>query len=127
WKILQQDAPDDYVIATGEQHSVREFVERAFREAGIEVEWRGNGREEVGITAAQGKERIVVAVDPRYFRPTEVETLLGDATKARLKFGWQPRTSFSEMISEMVGEDLKQAERDILMKENGFTTPAYYE
>ena len=128
WRILQQDEPDDYVIATGEQHSVREFVELAFREVGIEIEWRGEGCDEVGVIVTPGEEsKIVVAVDPRYFRPTEVETLLGDPTKAKEKLGWRSTTPFRELISEIVREDLRQAERDALVQASGYDTPSYYE
>ena len=124
WLMLQQDQPEDYVIATGEQHSVREFVERAAAELGIQLRWQGEGVEEKGYDA-QGHCRV--AVDPRYFRPTEVETLLGDPTKARKQLGWQPRTSFTELVQEMVREDLKSAERDELIKHHGFRTFDHYE
>jgi GDPmannose 4,6-dehydratase len=119
WLMLQQDEPGDYVIATGEQHSVREFCELAFREVGIEIRWRGRGLDEVGI--ADGK--VLVSVDPRYFRPTEVESLVGDASKARAKLGWRPRTTFRELVAEMVREDLRLAERDLVCKRNGY--PAF--
>ncbi len=124
WLMLQQDQPEDYVIATGEQHSVREFVERAAAELGIQLRWQGEGVEEKGYDA-QGHCRV--AVDPRYFRPTEVETLLGDPTKASKQLGWQPRTSFTELVQEMVREDLKSAERDELIKHHGFRTFDHYE
>ena len=124
WLMLQQDQPEDYVIATGEQHSVREFVERAAAELGIQLRWQGEGVEEKGYDA-QGHCRV--AVDPRYFRPTEVETLLGDPTKARKQLGWQPRTTFTELVQEMVREDLKSAERDELIKHHGFRTFDHYE
>ncbi len=124
WLMLQQDQPEDYVIATGEQHSVREFVERAAAELGIQLRWQGEGVEEKGYDA-QGHCRV--AVDPRYFRPTEVETLLGDPTKARQQLGWQPRTSFTALVQEMVREDLKSAERDELIKHHGFRTFDHYE
>ncbi len=124
WLMLQQDQPEDYVIATGEQHSVREFVERAAAELGIQLRWQGEGVEEKGYDA-QGHCRV--AVDPRYFRPTEVETLLGDPTKARQQLGWQPRTSFTALVQEMVHEDLKSAERDELIKHHGFRTFDHYE
>lgn len=112
WLMLQQETPEDYVIATGEQDSVREFVDLAAREIGIQVRWVGTGVDEKGIDAATGI--CIVAIDPRYFRPTEVETLLGDATKARERLGWAPRITFSELVREMVNEDLKGAERDAL-------------
>ena len=124
WLMLQQDQPEDYVIATGEQHSVREFVERAAAVLGIQLRWQGEGVEEKGYDA-QGHCRV--AVDPRYFRPTEVETLLGDPTKARQQLGWQPRTSFTALVQEMVREDLKSAERDELIKHHGFRTFDHYE
>jgi GDPmannose 4,6-dehydratase len=105
WRILQQDKPDDYVLATGETHSVREFVELAFAEVGRTIVWQGQGVDEVGIDKASGK--TLVRIDPRYFRPTEVDLLLGDPTKAREKLGWQHRTSFRELVKEMVESDLK--------------------
>jgi GDPmannose 4,6-dehydratase len=135
WLILQQDEPDDFVIATGEAHSVRGFVEKAFLEAGIELEWRGSGIEEVGIVAGINKDpgrsnsglRLktgddVVRIDPGYFRPTEVDYLLGDPTKARSKLGWEPTVSFDELVKMMVREDLKEAERDQLCQSEGFQT-----
>lgn len=115
WLILQQDEPDDYVIATGEQHSVREFCELAFREVGINLQWRGHGIDEVGVAG----NKVLVSVDPRYFRPTEVETLLGDSTKARQKLGWKPRVTFPELVSEMVREDIMIAEREKLFMRKG--------
>lgn len=106
WLILQQDVPQDYVIATGEYHSVREFTELAFKEVGIELRWEGKGVDEKGIDAATGK--VLVEVDPKYFRPAEVEQLLGDPTKARTELGWNPRkTSFEELVRIMVQHDLK--------------------
>lgn len=113
WLMLQQPAPEDFVIATGQQRSVREFVEVAALEIGMKIHWRGEGVEEKGFSPS-GK--CVVAVDPRYFRPTEVDSLLGDATRARKKLGWSPRTSFAELVSEMVKEDLAQAECEKLLK-----------
>jgi len=112
WLMLQQQAPEDYVIATGEQHSVRDFVTVAAAEIGIQVRWEGTGVEEQGYDAATG--HCIVSVDPRYFRPTEVETLLGDAAKARDKLGWEPKISFAALVREMMREDLKEAERDAL-------------
>ena len=125
WLMLQQDAPEDYVIATGVQHSVREFVEIAARELGIDIVWQGEGVEEVGLNARNGKK--IVAVDPRYFRPTEVETLLGDPGKAKKQLGWEPQISFQDMVSEMVVEDLKLAERDQIVCQKGFKAFNYYE
>jgi GDPmannose 4,6-dehydratase len=118
WLMLQQDEPDDFVIATGVQHSVRDFVEAAARELGIHIRWHGNGVNEVGRYGA----REIVRIDPRYFRPTEVETLLGDASKARDILGWTPKITFDELVSEMVREDLKSAERDELVRRHGFPT-----
>ncbi|MBX3489193.1 GDP-mannose 4,6-dehydratase [Parvibaculum sp.] len=105
WRIVQQDEPDDYVLATGETHSVREFVELAFAETGRRIEWKGRDADEQGIDAATGK--VLVKVDPRYFRPTEVDLLLGDPRKAHQKLGWRHSTSFPELVSEMVASDLK--------------------
>jgi GDPmannose 4,6-dehydratase len=104
WMILQQDEPDDYVLATGEKHSVREFVERAFAQVGRHIAWRGGGVEETGIDEKSGQ--VLVAVDPRYFRPTEVDLLLGDPSKARQKLGWRHTTSFADLVKEMVECDL---------------------
>jgi GDPmannose 4,6-dehydratase len=117
WLMLQQETPDDYVIATGRQFSVREFVEIAASELGIRITWKGEGVEEHGI---DGQGRVIVRVDPRYFRPTEVETLLGDPSKAHAKLGWTPRITFEEMVREMVREDLRTAERDALIKSHGY-------
>jgi GDPmannose 4,6-dehydratase len=125
WMILQQDKPDDYVIATGEQHSVREFVQAAFREVGMEIRWEGEGVAEKGLDKNTGK--TIVEVDSRYFRPTEVETLLGDPSKANTKLGWKPKVTFPELVSEMVREDLKEAERDQLCKKEGFTVMNHHE
>ena len=124
WLMLQQEEPEDFVIATGEQHSVREFVEIAAKELGIEVHWQGRGSEEKGY---DGQGKCIVAVDPRYFRPAEVASLLGDASKAREKLHWQPRISFKELVSEMVREDLRAAERDELIKRHGYRTLQRYE
>lgn len=133
WMMLQQDEPEDYVIATGEQHTVREFVERSARELGMRIEWIGSGVEEHARLVEAGDEcvaspgDIIVRVDPRYFRPTEVETLLGDPSKAREKIGWSPRTSFNELVKEMVLFDLESARRDRLVREAGFKTYDYHE
>jgi GDPmannose 4,6-dehydratase len=117
WLMLQQPAPEDYVVATGRQLSVRRFVEVAAAELGIAVRWEGEGVEERGVDA-QG--RAIVKVDPRYFRPTEVESLLGDAAKAHARLGWKPHIGFEEMVREMVREDLAAAERDDLIKRHGY-------
>ena len=117
WLMLQQELPEDFVIASGVQYSVRDFVNLAARELGITISWHGAGEQEKGFDAA-GK--CIVSVDPRYFRPTEVETLLGDASKARHKLGWTPKISFDALVSEMVREDLKSAERDELVKKHGY-------
>jgi len=145
WLILQQKKPDDYVIATGVQHSVRELCECAFGEAGIRITWKGSGKNEKGIIAdyetviiAGRKElnfpanrlrkgQAVVLVDPRYFRPTEVETLLGDPSKAKKELGWTPEISFKEMIKEMVANDCKEAVREYICMRNGFDVPASFE
>ena len=125
WLMLQQDAPDDYVIASGEQHSVRDFVEHAGKELGMRIEWRGKGVDEVGIDAESGDE--VVAIDPRYFRPTEVDALLGDASKAKKVLGWQAQTTFAELVREMVAADHEDAKRDALVKGAGYKTYDYNE
>lgn len=103
WLMLQQDRPEDYVLATGEEHSVREFVEASFRRRGLDLEWRGEGVDETGVDRATG--RVLVRIHPRYFRPSEVETLLGDASRARREIGWAPRVSFEELVAEMVDAD----------------------
>jgi len=125
WLMLQQDKPDDYVIATGEQHSVREFVELAGHELGMGIRWQGQGNEERGVDGNTGK--IVIAVDPEYFRPTEVETLLGDPSKAYVKLGWKSRRSFKQLVTEMVHMDLNEAQRDELCKKEGFQTFNHFE
>jgi GDPmannose 4,6-dehydratase len=124
WLMLQQERPEDYVIATGVQYSVRDFVDAAARELGMDLRWQGKEVEEHALDA---RGRTVVAVDPRYFRPTEVQSLLGDASKARRQLGWTPKISFGELVSEMVREDLKIAERDELVRRHGYRTPERYE
>ena len=124
WLMLQQETPEDFVIATGVQYSVRDFVNAAAKELGMEIRWEGQGVEEKGYVN-QGK--CIVAVDPRYFRPTEVDVLLGDPTKAKEKLGWTPKTSFDELVAEMVREDLKSAERDELVKHHGYKAMDYHE
>nr|TDJ69290.1 MAG: GDP-mannose 4,6-dehydratase [Pseudomonadota bacterium] len=125
WLMLQQDMPDDFVIASGKQESVRRFVEMAFSEVGIGIEWRGSGVEEEGLDAKTGAVRV--AVDPRYFRPTEVETLLGDPTKAREVLGWRAYTSLDVMVKEMIADDINGAEKDEMLHREGFQTFDYYE
>jgi GDPmannose 4,6-dehydratase len=120
WLMLQQQQAEDFVIATGEQHSVRDFVAAAGAELGMKIEWRGQGEGEQGIDQATGK--VVVKVDPRYFRPTEVETLLGDPAKAKQKLGWVPEVRFAQLVKEMVAGDLEIARRDQLVAREGFKT-----
>ena len=136
WLMLQQSEPEDYVIATGRQFSVRQFVGFAAAELGMKIRWEGEGVKEVGILEKVDRQsavvshqhpRTIVRVDPRYFRPTEVESLLGDASKAKQKLGWEPRISFEQMVAEMVREDLRIAERDSLIKQHGYRPMAYRE
>lgn len=117
WLMLQQEKPQDYVIATGEQHSVREFVQLCAKYLDLDLSWQGSGPEEKAIDRDG---RVVVAVDPRYFRPTEVQTLLGDPTKARRELGWKPRITFHQLVEEMIASDLRTAERDALVLKHGF-------
>jgi GDPmannose 4,6-dehydratase len=133
WLILQQPVAEDFVIATGMQHSVRDFVIYAAAELGISIEWDGHGDLETGIvadapsdSAANAGDRII-AVDPLYFRPAEVDTLLGDSAKAREKLGWEPTTTFEELINEMVTADLAEAERDALIVRHGYASPNHHE
>ncbi|MCP4041846.1 MAG: GDP-mannose 4,6-dehydratase [Gammaproteobacteria bacterium] len=125
WLILQQDEPDDFVIATGKQYSVRDFVNFAFAEIGDTLDWRGEGVAEQGVDVKTGE--IRVEVDKHYFRPTEVETLLGDPSKARERLGWEAKVPLEEMVSEMVREDLKDAQRDQLCHQEGYRTFQYHE
>jgi GDPmannose 4,6-dehydratase len=125
WLMLQQDKPEDFTISTGVQYSVRDFVNLAAKELDIELKWDGRGVNETGIDVATGK--IIIRVDPRYFRPTEVETLLGDSTKAREKLGWTPKTSFKELVKEMVICDLNEAKKDDLLKKEGFSVYSHNE
>ena len=125
WLMLQQETPEDFVIATGVQHSVREFVEIAAAEIGMVIDWQGDGLDEIGIEQKSGK--TIVRVDSRYFRPTEVETLLGDPTKAKEELGWVPNISFAQLVQEMVVEDLKLAERDQIIKQKGYKAYNYFE
>jgi GDPmannose 4,6-dehydratase len=123
WLMLQQEQAEDFVIATGKQYSVRDFVNTAAQELDIAITWQGHGVEEKGYWG----DKCVVQVDPRYFRPTEVDTLLGDPTKAKQKLGWVPKVSFEELVSEMVREDYKSAQRDELIKQHGYQAMDYHE
>jgi GDPmannose 4,6-dehydratase len=133
WMILQQDTPDDYVIATGEHYSVRQFIEAAVKLLGISIEWEGHGVDEIGrVTENVGDSGpqagdVIIRIDPRYFRPTEVATLLGDATKARQKLGWKPRISFARLVEEMITEDLADAQRDAVVAKEGFRVFNHHE
>lgn len=135
WLMLQQDKPDDYVIATGRQYSVRQFIEVSAKELGVSIEWRGEAEEEVCVVVNVANEAVtgmkagdvIVRVDPRYYRPTEVETLLGDPSKAKHDLGWEPKISFEELVAEMISEDLKLAQRDALIEENGYKIMSYHE
>ena len=138
WLMLQQAAPDDFVIATGVQYSVRQFVERAAAELGITLDFEGEGVDEIarvrsvnaaadGTPARCKPGSVVVRVDPRYFRPTEVETLLGDAGKARERLGWSPATSFDSLVQEMVRADYTAARRDQLVMDSGYAVPKFHE
>jgi len=118
WLMLQQEQPEDYTISTGEQHTVREFIEVAAQELNINIKWEGSGINEKG----SWKGSTIISVDPYYFRPTEVETLLGDSTKAKKKLGWSPKTTFIELVKEMVEADLREAERDHMCQKNGYLT-----
>jgi len=140
WLMLQQDKPDDFVIASGVQHSVREFVDKAAAELGIRLRWEGEGVDEIGIVASISSSKpsgisdqkieagqVIVRVDPRYFRPTEVESLLGDASKAKRELGWEPKISFEALVKEMVLADLEVAKRDALVEKHGFKSFNYHE
>jgi GDPmannose 4,6-dehydratase len=125
WLMLQQNVAEDFVIATGKQYSVRDFVVAAGSKLDMKIEWQGEGVDEVGIDSISG--RTLVRVDPRYFRPTEVETLLGDPTKARQKLGWHAEVSFSELVAEMVASDLEEAKRDAMVAKEGFKVYSHHE
>lgn len=131
WLMLQQDQPEDFVIATGEQYSVRDFVDAAAKELEMNINWEGEGVNETGhiegLSQTDPAKQTVVRVDPRYFRPAEVETLLGDPSYAKEKLGWTPNITFDELVAEMVNEDLKAAERDELVKKHGYKTMNYHE
>ena len=130
WLMLQQDQPDDYVIATGKQHSVRQFIEWSAQEAGIEIYFEGSGSEEIGIVknisnnvdAKVSVGDVILRIDPRYFRPTEVDSLLGDPSKAKKNLGWEPKISVKEMCKEMMSEDLNTAKQQVLLRDHGFNT-----
>jgi GDPmannose 4,6-dehydratase len=125
WLMLQQDEPEDYVIATGNQYSVRELIEIAAGQLNLSIRWEGEGAEEKGLEENSGQ--IIIAVDPSYYRPTEVHELLGDASKAREKLGWEPTTTFEEMIAEMVAADMEEAQKDYLCLSEGFQTFNHFE
>jgi len=125
WLMLQQENPEDFTISTGVQYSVRDFVNLAAKKIGIKLKWQGKGIQETAIDADSGK--VVISIDARYFRPTEVETLLGDSTKAREKLGWTPKISFEELVKEMAFNDLEEAEKDYLLHKEGFSTYKYQE
>ncbi|MDX2439628.1 MAG: GDP-mannose 4,6-dehydratase [Desulfobacterales bacterium] len=125
WLMLQQQEPEDFVIATGKQHSVKDVIETSARQLGISIHWEGKGVEEKGINEENNK--TIVAVDAGYFRPTEVDNLLGDASKAKEKLGWEPRISFQQLISEMVAEDMKEAQKDNLCRQEGYKTYDHFE
>lgn len=125
WLMLQQEYPEDFVIATGKQFTVRHFINLAATALGMQLQWKGDGSEEKAYDLSSGN--CIVKVDPRYFRPAEVESLLGDASKAHKKLGWKPKITFEEMVNEMIQEDLKSAERDALVKKNGFPVYDYHE
>ena len=120
WRMLQQEEPEDFVLATGVTTTIREFAERSFAEVGISLEWSGNGVDETGRDAKSGN--ILVSIDPAYFRPTEVDLLIGDASKAREKLGWQPTCNLQQMIEEMIKADLEEARKDQLLQSSGFQT-----
>jgi GDPmannose 4,6-dehydratase len=125
WLMLQQDKPDDYVMATGVTTTVREFITMAFKEAGMTLRWEGEGVNEKGIDIATGN--VLVEIDPRYFRPAEVELLIGDPSKAKSKLGWTPRVQLPELVSMMVANDIKLAEKEIHLKKGGYEVKNYYE
>lgn len=133
WLMLQQDIPTDYVIATGTQHSVREFVETSAKQLGVVIQWQGKGVEEFGVVAEAPNDSMlrkgqrIVAVDPRYFRPAEVDTLWGDASKAKQQLGWSPRIKFEELVSEMMASDLDLARRDAIVAKAGYSLPSHRE
>jgi GDPmannose 4,6-dehydratase len=137
WMMMQQDQPDDYVIATGETHTVKEFAELAFAEIGVAIKWEGSGIDEKGIIISTKTSSgytdflrpgdVVIEIDPKYFRPTEIDILLGDSSKAREKFGWKPKKTLGDLVSEMVTSDMEEAKRDMFCKSKGFKSFNYHE
>ena len=135
WLMLQQEAPDDYVIATGEQYTVRQFIDAAAAQVGVTLSWEGEGEDEVGVVAAVHGDlalslevgQTIVRVDPRYYRPAEVDALLGDASKARARLGWRPAISFRELVDEMMRDDYRAAQRDSMVKRHGYRIPEFQE
>jgi GDPmannose 4,6-dehydratase len=125
WLMLQQEKPDDYVMATGVTTTVRDFIGMAFKEVGLELEWRGSGVDEKGYDRASG--RVLVEIDPAYFRPAEVELLIGDPSKAKAKLGWEPKVSLPELVAMMVASDLKQAQKELYLKQGGYGVKNFYE
>jgi len=125
WLMLQQDKPDDYVLATGKSYSVREFVELAFKEVDIPVKWKGAGKDEKGVHAETGK--TIIEIDNRYFRPTEVDHLVGDASKAMKELGWKPKFTLEDMVKDMVASDLKLFKRDKYLLEGGHPIMNFHE
>tara|TARA_B100000953_G_C18019232_1_gene420170 strand:- start:781 stop:1866 length:1086 start_codon:yes stop_codon:yes gene_type:complete len=125
WLMLQQDSPEDFIISTGEQHTVREFLEIAAKEVGIDIEWSGTDINEIGRDKVSGN--IIVRIDKRYFRPTEVDSLLGDSSKAKNKLGWKPKITFGQLVKEMMESDLIEAERDLLSENQVYKTHSYQE
>ena len=118
WRVLQQDKPEDFVLATGVTTSIRDFCNMTFQELGVDIEWQGKGVDEKGLDAKTGK--VIIEVDPRYFRPAEVDLLLGDSTKAREKLGWKPKYDLQTMVKEMVEEDMKEAKKAKVLREKGY-------
>jgi GDPmannose 4,6-dehydratase len=125
WLMLQQEKPDDYVMATGVTTTVRDFIMMAFKEAGIILKWEGSGINEKGIDSATGA--VLVEIDPRYFRPAEVDLLIGDSTKARKKLGWEPKVLLPELIKTMVQKDIELAQKELHLKDGGYVINNYYE
>ena len=125
WLMLQQDKPDDFVMATGVTVTVRDFITMSFKESGINLSWEGKGIEEKGINNADGK--TLIEIDPCYFRPAEVELLIGDPSKAKAKLGWQPKVQLPELVKMMMDHDIEQAKQELHLKKSGFKTKNYFE